>query len=49
MTDVPQPGDPDGPEEEGPGLFGMPGLPGLDFSQLDLAQVMRLLRERPHR
>ena len=25
-------------------MFGMPGLPGLDFSQLDLAQVMRLLQ-----
>jgi putative hydrolase len=25
-------------------MFGLPGLPGLDFSQLDLAQVMRLLQ-----
>lgn len=47
MTDVPQPGGPDGPEDEEPGPFGMaglPGLPGLDFSQLDLAAVMRLLQ-----
>ena len=43
MTDVPQPRDPDGPDEE-PGPFGLPGLPGFDFSQLDLAQVMRLLQ-----
>lgn len=27
-----------------PGAFGLPGIPGLDFSQLDLAQVMRLLQ-----
>lgn len=27
-----------------PGSFGLPGIPGLDFSQLDLAQVMRLLQ-----
>src|ERR1700675_4234994 len=44
MTEVPQPGGPDGPEDEEPGLFGLAGLPGLDFSQLDLAQVMRLLQ-----
>jgi putative hydrolase len=47
MTDVPQPGGPDGPDDEEPGPFGMaglPNLPGLDFSQLDLAQVMRLLQ-----
>jgi putative hydrolase len=47
MTDVPQPGGPDGPEEEEPGPFGMPafpGLPGLDFSQLDLGALMRLLQ-----
>jgi putative hydrolase len=47
MTDVPQPGGPDGPEDEEPGPFGMPGVPnvpGLDFSQLDLAAVMRLLQ-----
>ena len=47
MTDVPQPGDPDGPDDEEPGPFGgagLPNLPGLDFSQLDLAQVMRLLQ-----
>src|SRR3954451_22415557 len=43
MADVPQPRDPDGPDEE-PSPFGFPGLPGLDFSQLDLAQVMRLLQ-----
>lgn len=43
MTDVPQPRDPDGPDEE-PGPFGLPGLPGLDFSQLDIAQVMHLLQ-----
>src|ERR1700712_5721507 len=47
MTDVPQPGGLDGPEDEEPGPFGMaglPNLPGLDFSQLDLAAVMRLLQ-----
>jgi putative hydrolase len=43
MADVPQPRDPDGPDEE-PSPFGFPGLPGLDFSQLDIAQVMRLLQ-----
>jgi putative hydrolase len=25
-------------------MFGLPGIPGLDFSQLDIAQVMRLLQ-----
>jgi putative hydrolase len=44
MTEVPQPGDPDGPEDEEPDPFGLAGLPGLDLSQLDLAQVMRLLQ-----
>ena len=46
MTDVPQPGDPDGPDGRGTRRsFGIrSGLPGLDFSQLDLAQVMRLLQ-----
>ncbi|MGZ4691442.1 MAG: zinc-dependent metalloprotease [Acidimicrobiia bacterium] len=47
MTDVPQPGGPEGPEDEEPEQFGMagfPGLPGLDFSQLDLAAVMRMLQ-----
>ncbi len=47
MTDVPQPGDPEDDETGGepvPGSFGLPGIPGLDFSQLDLAQVMRLLQ-----
>lgn len=47
MTDVPQPGDSEDDEtgrEPVPGPFGLPGIPGLDFSQLDLAQVMRLLQ-----
>lgn len=47
MTDVPQPGDSEDDETGGepvPGAFGLPGIPGLDFSQLDLAQVMRLLQ-----
>lgn len=47
MTDVPQPGDSEDDEtgaEPVPGSFGLPGIPGLDFSQLDLAQVMRLLQ-----
>ncbi len=47
MTDVPQPGDAgddDSGHEAVPGPFGLPGIPGLDFSQLDLAQVMRMLQ-----
>jgi len=47
VTDVPQPGDSEDDEtgaEPVPGSFGLPGIPGLDFSQLDLAQVMRLLQ-----
>jgi putative hydrolase len=47
VTDVPQPGDSEDDEtgaEPVPGAFGLPGIPGLDFSQLDLAQVMRLLQ-----
>jgi putative hydrolase len=44
MTDVPQPGGPERPDDEEPGPFGTPGLPGFDLSQLDLAQVMRLLQ-----
>jgi putative hydrolase len=51
VTDAPQPGDPEDREPEpGDGAsqpFGLPGLPGLgglDFSQLDIAQVMRLLQ-----
>jgi putative hydrolase len=47
VTDVPQPEDSENDEtgrEPVPGPFGLPGIPGLDFSQLDLAQVMRLLQ-----
>jgi putative hydrolase len=49
VTDAPQPGDPDDrdpkPGDPSPfGLPGLPGLPGLDFSQLDIAQVMRMLQ-----
>jgi putative hydrolase len=47
VTDVPQPGDSDDDEtgrEPMPGPFGLPGIPGLDFSQLDIAEVMRLLQ-----
>jgi putative hydrolase len=47
VTDVPQNEDPD-ERPSGPGdlsgAFGLPGIPGLDFSQLDIAQVMRLLQ-----
>jgi putative hydrolase len=50
VTDAPQPEDPDDRESrpDDPaspfGFAGLPGLPGLDFSQLDIAQVMRLLQ-----
>jgi putative hydrolase len=48
VTDAPQPEDPDeqqpGPGNEPQPPFGLPGLPGLDFSQLDIAQVMRMLQ-----
>jgi putative hydrolase len=49
VTDVPQPGDPEDGESRpdpfsGSGPFGLPEIPGLDFSQLDIAQVMRLLQ-----
>lgn len=47
MTDVPQNEDPD-ERPSGPGdlsgAFGLPDIPGLDFSQLDIAEVMRLLQ-----
>lgn len=39
MTDIPPTGEPEDPDSSVP--FGFPQIPGFDFSQLDLSQVMR--------
>lgn len=39
MADVPQPGEP-----EGPNPFGLPNLPGFDLSQMNLGELMRILQ-----
>lgn len=45
MADVSQPGDPDDPEEPSiPGFPGFPAIPGLDFSNVDMAELFRILQ-----
>jgi len=45
QPDDPRPGDPDEPNDpSSPGIPGFPVIPGLDFSNIDMSELVRILQ-----